>query len=384
MQSSHLIPRDFLRKVSDEVASPNERRVLDWIRRNPDATRARIMHELDLSAQSVSRLTDTLERRGMLVFGDKVIHGRGQPSVAVRLNPAAAYAFGVSIMTDAIIVALVDFQGRIVRSKKRVLSPVTRRATLETCAQLFETCRATGQVPQERVFAIGVAFSGFFVGKEKLMNPVPALEDLALVDLEALFADRFQLPVWVDNDGNAAAVGEALLGVGAWAQTFAYLYFTTGFGGGLVVDGRPFRGSHGNAGEFGAILPPDRHDERPTLELLRQMVEQHGGPSFGTLSEMLSAFDADWPGVAKWIGHVAPQVSQVVSAICAVADPQAIVFGGSIPQRLAQRLIPEIRINNFVRRGQKRPEPRLVVSAAPGDATSLGAASIPFKETFFT
>ena len=378
-----MIPRDFLRKVTDQVASPNERRVLDWIRRNPGETRARIMHELDLSAQSVSRLTETLEQRGLVSFGEKVISGRGQPSVALSLNPTAAYAFGVSIMTDALVVVLMDFQGAVAFQSKVLMRDVTRQAVIGKCRQLFSKALAKAGAPQEKVFSIGVAFSGFFVGQDRLMNPVPALEDFALVDLEALFSEEFRLPTWVDNDGNAAAVGESLVGVGAWANTFAYLYFTTGFGGGLVVDGRPFRGDFGNAGEFGAILAPEKHEERPTLELLRQMIADNGGPVFDTLSQMLEAFDADWPGVQAWIDHVTPQLSLVASAICAVADPGAIVFGGSMPASLAERLIPHIRINNFVRRGLNRPEPKLVPSATKGDATAIGAAAIPFKETFF-
>ncbi|WP_340692306.1 ROK family transcriptional regulator [Hyphomonas sp.] len=378
-----MIPRDFLRKLTDQVASPNERRVLDWIRRNPGETRSRIMHELDLSAQSVSRLTETLEQRGLVSFGDRVISGRGQPSVALSLTPSAAYAIGLSIMTDALSVVVMDFQGVAVFSERLILRTVTRESVIAACRKLLARAIESGAVPPERIFAFGIAFSGFFVGKGRLMNPVPALEDFALVDLEKLFSDAFQLPVWVDNDGNAAAVGESLVGVGAWANTFAYLYFTTGFGGGLVVDGRPFRGEFGNAGEFGAILPPEKHDERPTLELLRTMISDRGGPQFESLSEMLDAFDPDWPGVDAWIVHVVPQLSLVCSAICAVADPGAIVFGGSMPPALAERLIPHIRLNNFVRRGLGRPEPKLVARTTSGDATAMGAAAIAFKDTFF-
>lgn len=383
MQSKNLIPRTFLRKVNEQVASLNERRVLDWIRRNPGETRARIMHELDLSAQSVSRLTDTLEQRGLVQYGDRVISGRGQPSVALSLKPDAAYTFGVSIMTDALAVALMDFQGTIVFQEKLLLDTVEQAAVLDDCQRLFDRALEKAGIGFDRVFAIGVGFSGFFIGEGRLMNPVPALEAFALVDLEALFSETFKRPVWVDNDGNAAAVGESLVGIGAQAQTFAYLYFTAGFGGGLVVGGRPFRGEFGNAGEFGAILPPEKHDERPTLELLRQMIASEGGPSFPSLSAMVQVFDPDWPGVQAWIDHVAPQISLVASAICAVADPEAIVFGGAMPPALAERLIPQVRINNFVRRGLKRPEPQLVPSATVGDATAIGAAAIPFKHTFF-
>lgn len=383
MPSTNLIPRQFLRRFNEQVASPNERRILDWVRRNPGETRARIMHELDLSAQSVSRLTDTLEKRGLIEQGERVISGRGQPSVALSLTQNAAYTVGISIMTDAISLVFMNFRGEIVYQHRSILASMDQAAVLGTCKNVFEAGIKAGSIPAERLFGIGIAFSGFFIGQGNLMNPVPALEDFALIDLEALFSETFERPVWVDNDGNAAAVGESLVGVGAWSNTFAYLFFTAGFGGGLVVDGQPFRGAFGNAGEFGAILPPEKHDERPTLELLRMMIAQQGGPQFRSLSSMVDAFDPDWPGVSAWIEHVTPQVSLIASAICAVADPEAIVFGGAMPPALAERLIPHIRINNFVRRGLQRPEPKLVPSATAGDTTAIGAAALPLKHTFF-
>jgi len=130
--------------------------------------------------------------------------------------------------------------------------------------------RLMAETPEagDRYFGIGVAITGFFVGRGARVNPPEALEDLALIDLDAVLYEAFRLPVWIENDGAAAAIGESLLGVGRWAPSFAYLYFATGFGGGLIVDGAPVRGAHGNAGEFSSVLPPPLF-ERPTLELLR-------------------------------------------------------------------------------------------------------------------
>ena len=132
MPSTNLIPRQFLRRFNEQVASPNERRILDWVRRNPGETRARIMHELDLSAQSVSRLTDTLEKRGLIEQGERVISGRGQPSVALSLTQNAAYTVGISIMTDAISLVFMNFRGEIVYQHRSILASMDQAATSMT------------------------------------------------------------------------------------------------------------------------------------------------------------------------------------------------------------------------------------------------------------
>lgn len=52
----------------------------------------------------------------------------------------------------------------------------------------------------DRYFGIGVAITGFFVGRGARVNPPEALEDLALIDLDAVLYEAFRLPVWIEND----------------------------------------------------------------------------------------------------------------------------------------------------------------------------------------
>lgn len=381
--SRNRIPTAFVRSRTQEVVNANERRLLDWVRRHPGETRARIGEDLDLSAQSVSRITETLRTRGFLHFGERIISGRGQPSVSLDLVADAAYAFGISIMTHGLSVVLVDFAGREVFRQDRDLAQMDRRTVLATCSELLDTACREQQVPYERVFGLGVAFSGFFVGEGRRMNPLPQLEDFALIDIEQLFAEQFDRPVWTDNDGNCAAVGESLMGVGLTVRNFGYIYFSSGLGGGLVLDGKPVRGTYGNAGEYGAVLRPDQFEQRPTLELLRATVKEAGGPRFDSLPAMLAQFDIDWPGVDDWIECAAPHISAMVSAIGAVVDPEVIVLGGSLPHALGRRLIPRLQINNIERRGLRRPEARIELGLPGENITALGAAALPLKDTFF-
>ncbi len=78
-----------------------------------------------------------------------------------------------------------------------------------------------------------------------------------------------------------------------------------------------------------------------------------------------------------------PSLNLVASAISATLDPGMIVLGGRVPPALAQRIIERIAFTNPQRRGFHRPAPRIVASVMDGDATAIGAATLPLRAAFF-
>lgn len=382
MHSKTRLPARFLRDRREPlVASANERQLLDLVRRHGGVTRAELGRLTGLTAQSVVRLVDELSERGLVTFEAAVVHGRGKPSPLVRLAADYAYCIGISIATDAVTIVLVDFAGQALAQRIEPMSPITRLGLFAFLHKLIDQVLATCPGARERLFGIGVGMTGFFVGKGTPLNPPEPLDDLALVELDTLLEQELGYPVWIDNDGNVAAIGESLLGVGRTYRDFAYLYFSHGFGGGVIANDELMRGMHGNAGEFAGMLPR-LGLPRPTLELLRDMRNEEGG-AYPTIHAMLAQFDPAWPCVERWIDAVAPSLSVVASAIVAILDPAAIVLGGRLPAALAERLIPRIEIDNLPRRGHARPQAQLVAASAPGDAAAMGAAALPLKQHFF-
>ncbi|MGJ7505328.1 MULTISPECIES: ROK family transcriptional regulator [unclassified Variovorax] len=376
-------PPAFWRTPADPVvASPNERELLDLVRRQGRMSRADLVRATGLTAQSVMRLVDELRDRGLLHLGETLPReGRGKPSQAVELVPGHACTIGFSITTDSVSSAIVDFAGNVLGQKHEQTPNLDRSKLVAVLRQHTQTLLHTHKVLPERLFGLGVGITGFFVGEGRRVNSPSPLDDLALVDLDELLTRELGHPVWLDNDGTVAAVGESMLGVGRWARNFVYLYFSLGLGGGLIVNGRCVRGAHGNAGEVAGMLSIPGI-EAPTLELLREMLASDG-LAFADIGAMLAQFNPHWPACDRWLERARPAMSLIVSAIVALLDPDAIVYGGRLPRALAERLIAGSTIDNKPRRGRKRPEPRLVPAEAPSDATAIGAAALPFKEHFF-
>ncbi|MFZ5748506.1 MAG: ROK family transcriptional regulator [Pseudomonadota bacterium] len=359
-----------------------ERRILAFVSANPGATQRELGDRLDVPQQTASRQVNDLLASGLLVGGERVSHGRrGQPSLTLTLNPDRVFSLGVSIMADAVSVMLVDMAGTERGYRRYRPAVMSRDAVLDAAATGLAELTAGAGVDAARVAGIGVGITGFIRPDRRSFNTPRMLDEWAYVDVADIFAQRFSRPAWADNDGNVAAVGESLVGVGRWAPTFAYLYIATGFGGGAIVDGAPLYGRHGNVGEYATMLPPLLYPS-PTLELLRLTMALRGA-EFPDVSALIEGFDVNAPGVDEWIAKVTDSLSLVCGACIGVLDPDAIVLGGRIPTALAQRLIPNIVVPSVPRRGEGREIIPIVPAAAPGDATALGAAVLPLQICIF-
>lgn len=377
----HFAANRFSPSVERPLFSDTERRVLDALRREQSASRAALARLTGLAKPSVSRIVEDLVARGFIGTGERRVNGRGQPSLDVHLIADAAWCFGVSLMTDAFAVTLTDMSGQVHAQVLEAFPVMTREGLMERLARLLAELADRHVGDRGKVFGLGLGVTGFFVDDAPRVNPPLPLEAFALIDLQALFEQHLGLRVSVENDGSAAAVGEMLNGTGSWTSNFAYLYFSAGFGGGVILNGQLWRGIKGNAGEFAGILPPDRYAQ-PNLERLRASVAEQG-LTFEGLGPFLAAFDIDWPGVEAWIDDVASSLTLVCSAIRGTLDVEAIVFGGRIPPALSRRLIDRIDWYQVPRRGYLAPAPRLVCAASQGDATSAGAAALLLRQHFF-
>ncbi len=370
----------FLRADGHRTATANERVVMTLLSKRGAASRADLARATALTPHSIGRLIEPLVERGLIVEGAAEIVGRGKPGARMRLAADAAFSVGLSVMTDAITLMLMDLAGGVRAQVSAPLEPSDMDTGMAQIAAMIATAVEGAGLDPARRIGIGVGVTGYFIGDGARLNPPAPLDSWALKPLDVLLAERLGGPVWVDNDGNVAAVGEAMLGVGRTHADFAYLYFAAGFGGGVIARGAPLRGAHGNAGEFASILPRDW--PQPNLEGLRRHLAEHG-QTFTDLRHMLLDLDPSATPVDAWLDRCAPSLNLVASAISATLDCEAIVLGGRLPPILAERMSATIRFTNPERRGHHRPTPQVIPSAMGSEAAAIGAAMLPLRAAFF-
>ena len=360
----------------------SEKRLLGIAFKSSGLTQSAIAEATGLTQQSASRLTLGLLERGLLVEGEKAATGRrGYPSATFRTGRDRAYSIGLSIKADSIAAAMMDFSGAVLFECRQGFPAMRVQPAADwTRTAIEDACRAC-DVQRGAIVGVGVGITGSHVAGGGYNTPY-SLEEWAGKDLSDLLAPELGLPVWSDNDGNVAALGENMIGVGKWAHSFAYFYIATGVGGGVILDGELWSGRMGNAGEFAGGLPPNIYPF-PNLELLRHLVVRDGLADLPDVHALVEQFDPSWPSIDDWIARVRDSVSIMASNATAILDLDAIVLGGLLPKPLAERLIPHIQLYDQRRRSIDRPVARIVPAEAQGDAAAIGAALLPFKRIFF-
>ena len=160
------------------------------------------------------------------------------------------YLLGIDIGGTKLAAGVVSAGGRLLSS----FQTPTLSGPEVVLAQLAELSRqavAASGLDWDAIAAVGVGCGGPLDPlRGVVLNPLclPGWTEVAVVEY---FRAAFSRPTFLDNDGNAAALGEQRFGAGRGVANLVYLTLSTGIGGGVIVEGRILRGAGGNAGEFG-------------------------------------------------------------------------------------------------------------------------------------
>ena len=161
---------------------------------------------------------------------------------------------GVDVGGSKVLAGVVGADGQVLRSALRVTPG--RLVAVEAVEDAVVDAVAAAAA-DESVAAVGVAAAGFVDRDGSRVVFAPHLPWRG-EDVRARLAERLEVPVLLENDATCAAHAEATYGAGRGAESMVLVALGTGIGGGLVVDGRVWRGHHGMAGEFGHMqVVPD-------------------------------------------------------------------------------------------------------------------------------
>src|SRR5262245_28288677 len=161
---------------------------------------------------------------------------------------------GIDIGGSSIKAGLVNESG-VVQETRRAVTDANRLSDLvSTLLKLVFDFRNSGAA----IDAIGIGVAGLLSHPMRVMHTSPNIPCLHEVNLDTLLADKFGVPVIIDNDAKAGAYAEWACGGGRGSQHLAYITLGTGMGCGIIVSTKIFRGASGFAGELGhTTIEPD-------------------------------------------------------------------------------------------------------------------------------
>jgi predicted NBD/HSP70 family sugar kinase len=248
----------FVRKGHNllAVGDYNQAVILDLIRRAAvGLSRVEIAVETGLSAQTVSNVARRLLDAGLVREAGKLIAGPGKPRTLLQLQPTSRYAVGVHLDPTVVTFTLLDLAGSIVADHR---IPTPSAADPDTViAVMAEEIRALLDregVVSGLVLGVGIAAPGPLDSAQGILLDPPLLEGWKEVPLRDALAAATGFPVVLEKDVTAAAVAELWVDSGSQRDNFAFLYYGTGLGIGLVVDHDVLRGASDNAGDMGHLM----------------------------------------------------------------------------------------------------------------------------------
>ncbi|MFI2613366.1 ROK family protein [Streptomyces sp. NPDC018584] len=224
-------------------------------------SRLELAERTGLTPQAVSKITARLRAEGLAAEAGRRASTGGKPRTVLRLVPEAGHAVGLHLDRDELRAVLVDLTGAVVAERRAPLDfGAGARAVVESAAGEVRALLADGEVRGLATSGeagavpgpggVGVALPGPLDHAAGVLRRVTGFPEWDGFPLRDALAERLGLPVAVDKDTNAAALGLALAGDDA-AGSFAYLHLGTGLGAGLVLGGALHRGARTGAGEFG-------------------------------------------------------------------------------------------------------------------------------------
>jgi len=365
----------------ERVGDHNQRVILQAIRVGAPITRVTLAQISGLTPPAVANITKRLVDDGLILEAGRVQGARGQPAMNLMINPDGCLSIGVNIDRDHITIVLLDLLGAVrARASQDIEFPLPADVAKFCKVQIRKMLAAwKGEPP--RLSGIGVALPDD-LGRVDLPHRPAGYDVWSSADVGKLLADILPLPVFLENDAAAAALGELQFGHGLRKPSFFYVLISSGLGGGLVVEGDYFRGAQGRSGEIG-FLPVS--SPQTSARSLQEVVSlsalyahlEAGGIAVSRPDQLTDLTPQGQTLVENWIALSAELLVQPFVAISCVVNPEAIYVGGRLPDDLIDRLVAAV--NARLAKIEDVPAlARVERAATSADGPAVGAALLPF------
>lgn len=301
----------------------------------------------------------------------------------------AEYSIGVDLGGTNLRAAAIDRQGRI-------LSKISRPTNLSAGpdAVVAEMVAAIGQLRAElgsdRLVGVGVGAAGFILMDKGIITSSPNLPGFENYPLRDRVSKQIGTPVILENDANAAALGEKWMGAGRDVDDLVLLTLGTGIGGGIIIGGRVLHGCVGMAAELGhmTVAPNgnpcgcgntgclEKHASATAVSAMAKLM----GLGDDLTSEQVYHLAAAGNEKARLVFQVMGQALGIALAnlVNAFNFPLYLLSGGMLPawDFFAPAMFEEVRRRSYV----YRHSPTRIEKATLGNEAGLfGAAYLPFQ-----
>lgn len=317
--------------------------LLQLIRAHDEVTRSELVELTGMSRSTVNQAVGRLLADGRvtesLTPGQGRGSGSGRPAARLKAVAAGAPVAGIDFGHNHVHVAVADALGTVIADERTTLE-VDLHATDAMDAAVDLLARLRRDQGIDHVSNLVAGIPGPLDARTGLVRSPTILSSwVGLAPAEELRRRVAGIEhVHVENDAVLGAYGELRSGAGRYRRAFLYVKASHGIGAGLVIDGVPFKGANGLAGEIGHThlsghTEMCRCGNRGCLEavvsvqaLLAQLAHTH--PSADPATITLSTFD---DGITqRLLDEAGRELGRVLAGLCNLLNPDALIVGGEL------------------------------------------------------
>jgi predicted NBD/HSP70 family sugar kinase len=367
--------------------------VLELIRRGQAATRGEVLDLTGLSRMTVAQRVDALLATGLIVEGEQLrAASGGRRPRTLRLNVTFAHVIAATVDTTHTRTAVTDLAGRILAEDHLDVDIAGGpSATLDAIVASSRRLLAQTGLRHDDVCGLGLSLPGPVdpaTGRPSQPPIMPGWDGYPVAEhLQATFRG---LPVLTANDADAAALGEHAAGF-PHVRSLCLVKVSTGIGTGIVIDGRPYRGADGGAGDIGharLASHPDalcRCGARGCLaasasgRAVAQQLSSLGtaAASARDVGALLAAGDVQAARLTQDAGRL---IGEVMATVVCVLNPAVVVVGGDLASAPLLAGIRETLYRIALPRATRHLT--LQLGALGGDAGVVGLTRLVVDEQF--
>jgi predicted NBD/HSP70 family sugar kinase len=335
------------------------------------ATSAELVDATGLSRRTIELIVADLIADGWVheVLPVTATKSAGRPKKYYELLADRALVLSVYVDYRVARAWLADVRGEVVSTAEASATAITEPGDLLALgvAVAAEALELSGRDP-ERLVAAAVGTGGTF-SPDGVVLTSPVGEEWVGVDVGAPFADRFGVPVRVENDSNLAALGEHARGAVRDVSTFVLLTPGNRVSAGVVIDGELYRGFQGAAGELIRIPDLGIHSwhEHPVA-----MISSPEPDLRESARDLIRRASMGEPDAEALVEDFFSSVAHLVAVIAWVLAPPVLVVGGAF-QGLEEA---GARFVNAALRGVDLPQIDVRIARLDTDAALIGGVQI--------
>ena len=225
--------------------------VLTHLRQNTPISRAELAEMTGLNRATITRLVRELIEHGFVrEIGIQSVRA-GRPSILLQLDPDAGCIIGAEIEIKFGSAILTDLSAQILWHQEVDFGDSDdQTAILNSTADLIRQACAKAAEKERPILGLGMSLPGLVDVSSGVLLFAPNMR-WSNVPVRQWLQDEFNLPIYVDNKANMAALAESYFGSARASEYVLYLNITAGLGGGIVLHQRIMAGASGLAGEVG-------------------------------------------------------------------------------------------------------------------------------------